>query len=132
MLLSFGPVLTLSSRLTFPELADRKHIKVPVLYIGTSQDAACVPAMFAGQKEWIADLTSKEYDATHWSVEEKVWSLTFLFRWPHEQLSTLPVRFSSPRNFARICWHGSQRKGCNVARSMRVSNLGLKSVARRD
>ncbi|EPS38166.1 hypothetical protein H072_8033 [Dactylellina haptotyla CBS 200.50] len=46
-------------------------VKVPVLFIGATRDAALPPSMALGQKRFIPDLTSKQVEASHWMVWEK-------------------------------------------------------------
>ncbi|KAK6341320.1 hypothetical protein TWF696_008399 [Orbilia brochopaga] len=46
-------------------------IKVPVLFLGASRDAALPPSMAAGQGRYIQDLTSRTLECSHWMAWEK-------------------------------------------------------------
>ncbi|CAF0841354.1 unnamed protein product [Rotaria sordida] len=46
-------------------------IKCPVLFFTGTKDSVCVTALFAGQKQYIADLEVVELEAGHWLMEEK-------------------------------------------------------------
>lgn len=46
-------------------------IQRPVLFIGGSKDAICLPKAFAEQKNFIADLEQTILDSSHWIMEEK-------------------------------------------------------------
>ncbi|KAF3916087.1 hypothetical protein ABW20_dc0103197 [Dactylellina cionopaga] len=46
-------------------------IKVPVLFVGATRDAAVPPFMAAGQGKYIPNLTSTQVEASHWMVWEK-------------------------------------------------------------
>jgi len=46
-------------------------IKRPVLFIGGTQDSVCIIALFAEQKQYIADLEVVELETGHWAMEEK-------------------------------------------------------------
>lgn len=46
-------------------------IKSPVLYVAGLKDYICIPASFAGQKQYISDLKTIELDTSHWTMEEK-------------------------------------------------------------
>ncbi|KAF3205008.1 hypothetical protein TWF679_009445 [Orbilia oligospora] len=46
-------------------------VRVPVLFIGATRDAALPPSMALGQKKFIPDLTSKQVEASHWMVWEQ-------------------------------------------------------------
>jgi soluble epoxide hydrolase / lipid-phosphate phosphatase len=46
-------------------------IKRPVLYIGGTKDYICLIQVFAGQKQYIADLEVIELETSHWVTEEK-------------------------------------------------------------
>ncbi|KAJ6263181.1 Tropinesterase [Drechslerella dactyloides] len=46
-------------------------IKVPVLFLGASRDAALPPSMAAGQGRFIPDLTTRTLECSHWMAWEK-------------------------------------------------------------
>lgn len=46
-------------------------IQVPTLFIGGLRDAVSVPILYAGQKQFIPNLTSIDINGTHWLMEEK-------------------------------------------------------------
>jgi soluble epoxide hydrolase/lipid-phosphate phosphatase len=54
---------------------DERHLnpnlQMPCLFIAGLRDAIAVPALFASQKQYMAQLTVVEMNATHWIMEEK-------------------------------------------------------------
>ncbi|CAF3738761.1 unnamed protein product [Rotaria sp. Silwood1] len=46
-------------------------IKCPVLFFTGTKDSVCLAVLFAGQKQYIADLEVAELEAGHWLMEEK-------------------------------------------------------------
>ena len=53
------------------EKPEALRLKMPVLFVAASRDAAVPPAMSAGMDQWVENLTRAEVDASHWVLWEK-------------------------------------------------------------
>lgn len=47
------------------------NIRIPTLFMTGTRDAVSAPALYAGQKRYIEDLTIVEINSTHWIMEDK-------------------------------------------------------------